>query len=153
MRIVRFDRLGEMPHFDPDLDGPDPATVVTSLRRELLAAEALIISSPEYAHGVPGSLKNALDWLVSGVEIVGKPVLLLNASLTASHAQAALRETLSTMAANVLPEVQVVVPAEARHRGAEAILADPGLVSRMRRGLVDLATAMEARRPAFDADS
>jgi NAD(P)H-dependent FMN reductase/ribosomal protein S18 acetylase RimI-like enzyme len=142
MHIVRFDRLGELPHFSPDLDGSDPATVVTALRDELAAAEGLVISSPEYAHGIPGSLKNALDWLVSGVEIVGKPVLLLNASPMAMHAQAALRETLTTMAAVVLPEAQVVVPADGRHRGSSVILEEPDLAGRLRRGLERLAEAM-----------
>ncbi len=142
MRLVRFDRLGQLPHFNPDLDGTDPATIVTAFRREVAAAAGLVISSPEYAHGVPGSLKNALDWLVSGVEIVGKPVLLLNASAMAVHAQAALRETLTTMAAVVLPEAQVPLPADARHRGPRAIVADPELAGRVLRGLTSLSEAM-----------
>ena len=61
------------------------------------------LKNPEYAHGVPGSLKNALDWLVSCPELPGKPVLLLNASAAGGDfAQAALAETLRTISLQVL---------------------------------------------------
>ena len=69
-----------------------------ALRAEIAAADALIIASPEYAHGMPGSLKNALDWLVSALEALGKPVLLVSASPGgAAHAHAQLAEVLRTM--------------------------------------------------------
>ena len=62
----------------------------------------LVIAAPEYAHGPPGALKNALDWLVASETFAGKPTALLNTSPRAFHAQASLREILSTMAANEL---------------------------------------------------
>jgi NAD(P)H-dependent FMN reductase len=62
------------------------------------------MSSPEYAHGVPGTLKNALDWVVGSGELVGKPVGLWNLSARAVHAHASLVETLRKMSALVLPE-------------------------------------------------
>jgi len=67
---------------------------VRVLRDAIIAADALIVSSPEYAHGVPGALKNALDWLVSGVEIYGKPIALLNPSPRSLYAHLQLAETL-----------------------------------------------------------
>ena len=76
---------------------------VAELRARVISADGWVISSPEYAHGVPGSLKNALDWLVSCPELPGKPVLLLNASAAGGNfAQAALAETLRTMSLQVL---------------------------------------------------
>lgn len=75
-----------------------PPEPVAQLRRLLIEADAFVISSPEYAHGVPGVLKNMLDWLVSTGELVGKPVALLNASPAGgAYAQMSLRETLQTM--------------------------------------------------------
>jgi NAD(P)H-dependent FMN reductase len=59
----------------------------------------VLICSPESAHGVPGTLKNALDWLVGSEELVGKPVAVLNLSERATRAHASLIETLHTMAA------------------------------------------------------
>src|SRR5215813_13370643 len=99
--VTLFESLRDLPHFDPDLDGPErdpedrPADILR-LRNELAASNALLISTPEYAHGLPGSLKNALDWLVSSPVIIGKPVGLIYASAgEANFAQESLREILS----------------------------------------------------------
>src|SRR5687768_3855814 len=80
--IVLYDGLGRLPHFNPDDDreGAEPPAEVGELRRLLIKADGVLISSPEYAHGVPGVLKNMLDWLVSTGELSGKRVALLNAS-------------------------------------------------------------------------
>src|SRR5439155_26208619 len=64
LRITQFDGLGALPHFNPDLDTDPPSPAVRVLRESIAAADGLLISSPEYAHGVPGVLKNVLDWLV-----------------------------------------------------------------------------------------
>src|SRR5437773_2703790 len=101
VEIVAYDNIGVLPHFNPDLDAGAPPDMVARFRGEVARADALMISSPEYAHGVPGTLKNALDWLVGGVEINGKPVALVNASARATYAQASLQETLSVMGARV----------------------------------------------------
>ena len=92
-----------LPHFSPDLDvDPLPAPVVT-LRAAVGEATALVIVTPEYAHGMPGSLKNALDWLVSATEPIDKPALLISASPAgAVHAHAQLTEVLRTMSMQVI---------------------------------------------------
>ncbi len=95
--------LGDLPHFNPDLEGSEPPSVI-DFRARLHMSDGILISSPEYAHGVPGVLKNALDWVVGSGELVGKPVALLNASPRATHAQASLRETLTTMDARIVPK-------------------------------------------------
>ncbi len=104
MEIVFYDGLGDLPHFNPDLDGegqPAPPAVAR-LRSLISASDGLVISTPEYAHGVPGVLKNALDWLVSYPDFAGKPVLLVNASAAGGEwAQQSIAETLTTMSARV----------------------------------------------------
>ena len=113
MEIVLYEGLRDLPHFDPGLDGEHDLAppAVAALRAQISAADGLIISSPEYAHGVPGSLKNALDWLVSWPDFAGKPVLLWNASAAGgAHAQASLVETLRTMSARVLVEDSLLAP-------------------------------------------
>lgn len=95
----------ELPHFNPDLDeeGSTPPDRVAAWRAAVESADGVVISSPEYAHGVPGSLKNALDWLVSTPALFEKPVLLLNAAPAGgAFAQNALAETLRTMNAGVV---------------------------------------------------
>lgn len=139
--ITEFEGLGGLPHFNPDQDTDPLPPAVRALREGIAAADALLISSPEYAHGVPGALKNALDWLVSGIEIVGKPIGLLNASPRAVHAQESLAETLRTMAAEVVPAARVSVPLLGRNLDAIAIAADPELAALVREAL---AAVMEA---------
>ena len=113
VRITPYERLAELPHFTPDLDeeGAAPPPAVAELRHSLIAADAVLISSPEYAHGVPGALKNMLDWLVSTGELVDKPVALLNASPAGgAFAQASLLETLRTMNWKVVDEACRIEP-------------------------------------------
>jgi chromate reductase len=98
-----YENLGEVPHFNPDLDGETAPFAVADLRARLRAADAVIICSPEYAHGVPGTLKNALDWIVRSGEFMDKPVALLNASPVSTRAHDSLAETLSVMMAQVMP--------------------------------------------------
>jgi NAD(P)H-dependent FMN reductase len=108
--IAQYDGLATLPHFNPDDDGDPPPPSVLDLRTRVGAADGLLICSPEYAHGVPGSLKNALDWLVRSVEFPFKPVALINASALATHAQASLTETLSLMNARIVTEACVTIP-------------------------------------------
>lgn len=96
--ILLYDGLSGLPHFTPDLDVDPLPPPVAALRAQIGAADALAICSPEYAHGMPGSLKNGLDWLVSALEPIGKPILLISASPSgAAFAHAHLLEVLRTM--------------------------------------------------------
>ncbi|MEO7083611.1 MAG: NADPH-dependent FMN reductase [Gemmatimonadaceae bacterium] len=132
-----FDGIGALPHFNPDVDaeGAILPVEVERLRSAIAASDALLISSPEYAHGVPGSLKNALDWLVSGPEMVEKPVALLNASSRSTHAHLSLAETLRTMSAALVPGADDVVALDARKLDAAEIAADRELAGALRRAL------------------
>lgn len=109
IEVVVYRGLGDLPLFNPDIEPTQPAPVA-ALREQILASEALLIASPEYAHGVTGAIKNALDWMVGNETFVGKPVALLNASPRATHAQAALREVISTMSAHIVDEACITVP-------------------------------------------
>jgi chromate reductase, NAD(P)H dehydrogenase (quinone) len=105
--VALWQGLSAIPAFNPDLnDAPPPQ--VTAFRAQVAAARGLMICSPEYAHGVAGQLKNALDWLVGSGELFGKPLVLINASSRATIAQAALAETLEVMGANIVLDVGIV---------------------------------------------
>ena len=145
MEVRVYTQLAELPLFNPDLDGDEPPTAVAQFRLELDASAAVLISSPEYAHGVPGALKNALDWIVGSGEIVGKPVALFNASPRATHAQASLAETLRVMSANLVEDASIAVPLSGRHLDASGIVADMELSSVIRSALAALAQAANGR--------
>lgn len=101
IEVTVYSGLGELPLFNPDIEFPSPAAVA-ALRTAINAADAVIIASPEYAHGVSGVIKNALDWMVGNESFVNKPVALLNAAPRARHAYLALRETVTMMSARVI---------------------------------------------------
>jgi len=118
-----FDGLGELPIFNPD-DEDNPNNAVSDFRNALQRADAILIASPEYAHGVTGAIKNALDWVVATGEFMQKPVAALNASGRATIAQAALIETIRTMDARIIDAACVIIPLNGKNFGVDDILND-----------------------------
>ena len=134
--ISMFDGIGDLPHFNPDLDNEDAPSSVQDFRARLRQADGVLICSPEYAHGVPGTLKNALDWIVGSGELMEKPVALLKASSHGGHAQASLQETLSVMMAQVAEEASLVV-ALGSNKVVAADLANDEVASRTLRSALE----------------
>ena len=138
MEITIFEELGDLPHFNPDLEGAEPPSVLNFLAR-LQASDGVLISSPEYAHGVPGVLKNALDWVVGSGEIVAKPVALWNASPRSTYAQASLMEILTTMDARLVAEACIAVPVSGSKLDVEGIASHVEISPILRTALLALA--------------
>jgi chromate reductase len=135
VEIALYRSLAALPHFNPDDDEETPPPAVVSLRALVGASAGLIIAMPEYAHGVTGVLKNALDWLVASDVFPGKPVALVNTAPRAFHAQSALRETLATMSARLIPEAFVALPLTGQAIDADAILANKAFAPALRESL------------------
>ena len=129
--------MGELSHFNPDLE-PAMPKAVSKWRSSIGQADALVISSPEYAHGTPGSLKNALDWLVSGSEFTGKPVAIIGIAGRGLYARASLIEVVTTMDGRVIFDALVML-AVARNLSALEIAADVGLAGQLTAAIVTLA--------------
>ena len=129
VEITLYEFIGALPHFNTDVEMSALPEIVADMRRQVAAADGVVIACPEYAHGIPGSFKNALDWLVGMPDFPGKPVMLINTSPRATHAQAALREVLATMSARLVPEADVAI--ELRDRTADEL----GIVEALRVGL------------------
>lgn len=144
--VTIYDELGALPHFNPDLDGGHPPEPVRAFRAQVAAADGLVISSPEYARGVPGTLKNGLDWLVGALDFQGKPIALINTSPRAIHAYASLKLTLETMAARVIPEASLIVPLLGRSIDGEGIAADPECAALLREAIAGFVRGIEAAR-------
>lgn len=125
-----------------------PPAPVAALRRAVAEADAVLVVSPEYAHGVPGVLKNALDWLVSSAEFLDKPTAVLTASPSptgAAYAHEQLRETLRMMSADVLPDAcRNLTAIGPKTDPATATVTDPATLQELR-------TAMAALRDARSA--
>jgi chromate reductase, NAD(P)H dehydrogenase (quinone) len=135
-----YEGLAEVPPFNPDVDDAEAPPAVAAFRRRLDRADAVLISSPEYAHGVSGVLKNALDWIVGSGELIDKPIGLVNASPRAVHAHAALSETLRVMSGRLIAggSIAIAVPKGAR---AEDLAADVHVSARLRAVVSALADA------------
>jgi len=145
--ISIYEGLGDLPHYNPDLES-DPPPVVRAFRELIRAADGLVIASPEYMHGVPGTLKNALDWLVGGGdEFVGKQVALLNASPLSTRAQMSLKDTVTIMAGHVVEEASIAVPLRGKKMSEEAVVGDAEIAGALRAAMVALVRAIEAARP------
>ena len=147
--INLYERLAGLPHFNPDLDDLDGRTAppeVLDFRFRLDTSDGVIISSPEYAHGVPGAMKNAIDWVVSSGELYEKPVALLNASMSATHAYESLLEILTTADANVVREASVRVGLPTNRIGEAGIVSDPELSGQLRDALSAFARTIVDRR-------
>jgi chromate reductase, NAD(P)H dehydrogenase (quinone) len=99
IEFIIYNGVGDLPHFNDSGRTPD---VVEDFRRQLAAADGVFICTPEYAFGVPGSLKNALDWTVGTGDFVGKPVALVTASGAGDKAHVALLHTLTAISADIV---------------------------------------------------
>ena len=105
-----FDRLVEIPPFDPD-HTDDPIDVIDDWRRRTGAADAVVVAAPEYAGALAGTVKNAFDWLVASGELYRKPVAVLSAGTTGgAHARRMLAQTLTWQGAYVVAELGIASP-------------------------------------------
>ncbi|MBS1779229.1 MAG: NAD(P)H-dependent oxidoreductase [Bacteroidetes bacterium] len=123
--ITLFDGLTDIPHFNPDLDTETPPATVTNFRQALRNADGILICTPEYAMGVPGTLKNAIDWTVSSMEFSHKPVALITASSLGEKGHASLIETLKVIESDMLPETQLLISFIRTKVNSEGIMHEP----------------------------
>jgi NAD(P)H-dependent FMN reductase len=148
MTVTVYGGLGNLPHFSPELDGDDAPAAVRSLRGMLAEADGALICTPEYAFGMPGSLKNALDWLVTSGELWRKPVVALSASPSAlggEKAHAALLLTLSALEAHVVADGSLCLPFITTKVSKSGDVTDPATAQALRASLDALAQAVEAQ--------
>lgn len=126
--------IAELPLFNPDRKS-DSITALNDLISSLKQSDGLIIASPEYAHGISGPMKNALDWLVSCTEFPHKPIMLINTSPRASHAQQALKEVLVTMSGIIVEELCLTIPLLSSELDVEGIIKNKAISDALSLGL------------------
>jgi len=136
VEFVIHEGFGDFPLFRPDRD--ETPAPVQAFRDALRAADAIFVASPEYAHGITGSMKNALDWVVASGEFSGKPVAVPNTSFSSHHAHAALVEILKTMDTRVIGSASERIPLPGSRITREEIAADPMLTGLIRAALLHL---------------
>ncbi len=145
VEVSIYRELANIPPFNPDLDTDVVPAAVSRFRAALHASDAVLISSPEYAHGVSGVLKNALDWVVSSGELIDKAIAVINVSPRATHAHASLCETLATMSGHVVEDASVTIPLAAPAVDADGNLSDARLSASLTSAIQALACAVDAQ--------
>jgi chromate reductase len=140
--LTVYQEVGALPHFNPDLESAPPAAVVR-WQALLRGCDAVLIACPEYAHGVPGSFKNALDWVVGTTGLEGIPVALLNSSPRAYHAAAALAEIVTTMGWNIVEAASLRIPCARKGLDAAALAHLPEFAQPLQAALLALAAAAQ----------
>lgn len=144
VKITLAAPLDRLPFFNPDLEA-DAIAGVTQWRNELREADALLIAAPEYAHAIPGVLKNALDWIVGSGELIAKPVAVINASPThlgADKAHEGLLYTINLLDANLIREASMHLGTINKKINAEGNLTDEPTIERLRDAINTLAKAV-----------
>jgi chromate reductase len=122
--VELYDGLRDLPQFNPDLEGSEPPPVVAELRRRVAESDALLIATPEYGHSLPGSLKNAIDWLIGTGELESKVVAITSAVPAPERGRlglAALRTTLGAVSARIAYQ-EPIVRGEGLEREVAALL-------------------------------
>jgi chromate reductase len=151
INVSIFTGLGELPLFNPDLDARLLVSVV-AFHRAIAAADTVLFASPEYAHGVTGTVKNALDWLVGFEPFANKIVAVLNTSPRAHHADEALRETLRTMAAVIVESASISIPLLGSGLDEASMTATPAIAGAIRESLWALKQAVESYHVPLTAE-
>ncbi|HEY9257065.1 NAD(P)H-dependent oxidoreductase [Chitinophaga sp.] len=136
-----YEGLTDLPHFNPDLDmEPDSApAVVQDFRKQLAQADAVLICTPEYAIGVPGTLKNAIDWTVSSMHFSRKPVALITAGTSGHKAHQSLLGTLLIIESKIGEHAQLVIPGVKTKVSAQGLITDEGTLTQVRKLVQSLA--------------
>ncbi len=122
-----YSGLADLPLFNPDVEAQGTPESVARWQAALQAADGVVFSTPEYAHGVPGAFKNALDWVVGSGELVHKPILLLGASSSESGADKSAGHvfgTLKVMTGDLVGDGPLCVGSVGRKLGAGAQITD-----------------------------
>ncbi|HEX8084274.1 MAG TPA: NADPH-dependent FMN reductase [Solirubrobacteraceae bacterium] len=154
-RLAVWEGLGSLPIYDQDLDVAPAPEPVRRLRDAIAAADAILISTPEYNHSIPGGLKNALDWASRPFlhnAFRGKPVAVVGAStglFGAVWAQAETRKVLKAIGAEVLDGELPVGSADSAF-GEDGLLADPDLQAELASIVAQLVERGPARRERIE---
>jgi len=128
LKFTIYGGVGELPHFNPDIDVDEGPTPVVELRTQLKEADAVLICTPEYGNGVPGVLKNALDWIVSSGEFMNKPTAVISASPTpmgGDKAHASLLLTLKMINADIVKGGTMIIPHITLKLNMEGVITNP----------------------------
>lgn len=140
--IETYEGVGALPHFNDPAEGPD---IVIEFRQKIKDADAILICTPEYAFGIPGSLKNALDWTVSSGDFVDKPVGLITASSQGEKGHAAMLLVLTAISCKVIDEACLLISFVRAKLDTSGKIREKQLVEDLKKAIQNLALAAQKK--------
>ncbi len=130
VNFTTYSGLEKIPAFDDSRPLPLP---VEDFIQQIATADAVVFCIPEYAFGVPGALKNALDWTVSSTAFSDKPVALITAASNGEKAHAAMSLTLGALGSRISTETKLLVPFIKTKLDEKGRVTDPDLLNSIQR--------------------
>ncbi|MRG43819.1 flavoprotein [Chitinophaga sp. SYP-B3965] len=140
-QVEIFEGLTGLPHFNPDIE-PAPQEVI-AFRKLLNEADGVLICTPEYAIGVPGTLKNAIDWTVSDMNFSKKPVALITASLSGAKGHQSLLGTLQIIEARLTDHTQLLISGIKVKVNDQAVITDEVTLQQIQQLITSLAALIK----------
>ena len=138
--------IGSLPHFnDPE---KDPAQVI-DFKKRIKQADAVLICTPEYAFGIPGALKNALDWTVGSGEFLDKPVGIVTASSQGEKAHSALHLVLTALSATIIEDASLLISSVRATLDSEGKIKEKELEIKLRNVVPSLMDAVPRKINIF----
>lgn len=144
-------KIGDLPLYNEELDGAEKPAAVTLAKQAVTDADGILIATPEYNYGIPGGLKNALDWLSRPAfksPMVHKPVVILSAAKSpvgGARAQTQLKQVLSGMLVDVHRAPEFLLPQAQHAFNAEGGLVDAEVARKLERLMVDFYANLASR--------
>jgi chromate reductase len=147
VEFIIYNDLDKLPHFDGEENYP----IINEWRQQLRDADGVLICTPEYAFGVPGSLKNALDWTVSSGDLYEKPVALITASSSGDKGHASLLQTLTALSAKMNDQTKLLVPLIRSKFDTNGDLTDATTLASLKNVVVELVSIIKQERKKENA--
>ncbi len=148
LQTILYGGLVDLPAFIPDIDDAETPATVVELRRQIDGADALLISTPEYAGTLPGSLKNLIDWTIPTGDLYHKPVAWLNVAAPGRGAGVidTLKIVLGFATAEIIEPACHSVFIGRQALGADGLVADPESRAALLDVLMRIAEHLQSRQ-------
>lgn len=147
MQVEIYADIDQLPHFNPDLDKDPVPPAVDALRRKMEAADGIIICTPEYVFSLPGSLKNAIEWMVSTTILTNKPAALITASSSGQKAQESLNLVMRTVGVKLAANGSLLIQAPKTKVNEHGDIIDDATLAAVKKLIDDFLSLFEAKGP------
>lgn len=142
VEIDIFNRIAELPHFNPELESELPEAI-SDLRNLIEKADGVLFCTPEYVYSLPGSLKNLIEWNVSTVLFSNKPVAIIVAAASGKKAFESLDLILTTIEASLPDESKLLIQGAKGKMGSDGKIESEVLISEIDKVVSSLKSTIE----------